>query len=131
MTTSQTHDAVAPPAPQAPQAISPYAVSRGFAPPPPPPPISGSPAPTATLPSRPARPRSPLTRLVLSLAIVAFGAVIIVDMAGAKVPASVYFAVPLAVVGGGLVLGAWYGRGRGLIAVGAVLGVLLAITAGV
>jgi hypothetical protein len=71
-----------------------------------------------------------LTRLVLSLALVAFGAVVLVDVAGARVPASVYFAVPLTVVGGGLVIGAWYGRARRLIAFGAVLGVLLAITAG-
>ncbi len=43
-------------------------------------------------------------------------------------PVSAYFAVPLAVVAAGLVVGAWYGRARGLIAVGVVLSVLLAIT---
>lgn len=73
------------------------------------------------------RPRSLLGRLVLSLALCAVGLVGLIDLAGARVPASVYFAVPLAVVGAGLVAGTWYGRARGLIAVGAVLSVLLAI----
>lgn len=72
-----------------------------------------------------------LGRLVVSLAVLAVGVIALVDVAGAHVPASVYFGVPLAVVGGGLVLGAWYGRARGLIAFGVVLSVLLAITAAV
>jgi Cell wall-active antibiotics response LiaF, C-terminal len=79
-------------------------------------------------PPVPARQRSPLGRLVLSLALFAVGVVALIDMAGVSVPAGVYFAVPLLVVAGGLVAGAWYGRARGLIAVGVILSVLLAIT---
>jgi hypothetical protein len=47
----------------------------------------------------------------------------LVDLAGAHIPASAYFAVPLAVVGTGLLVGAWFGRARALIALGAVLSV--------
>src|SRR5439155_17989924 len=68
-------------------------------PPPPPPPVA-------------AKPRSPLGRLVLSLALFGVGIVALIDVAGARVPASVYFAVALAVVAAGLVAGAWYGRAR-------------------
>jgi len=78
--------------------------------------------------SAPPRTRSVLGRLVLSLAVFAVGVVVLVDVAGAHVPVSVYFAAPLAVVAAGLIVGAWYGRARGLIAVGAVFSVLLAIT---
>jgi cell wall-active antibiotic response 4TMS protein YvqF len=76
----------------------------------------------------PVRQRSPLGRLTLSLALFALGVVVLIDMAGASVPAGVYFAVPLVVVAGGLVAGAWYGRARGLIAAGVILSVLLAIS---
>lgn len=75
-----------------------------------------------------ARSRSILGRLVLSLAVFGVGVVALVDVAGARVPASRYLAVPLAVVAAGLIVGAWYGRARGLIGLGLVLSVLLAIT---
>jgi hypothetical protein len=50
-----------------------------------------------------------------------------VDLAGARFPVSAYFAVPLAVVAVGLLIGAWYGRARALIALGAVLAVPLVV----
>jgi hypothetical protein len=52
-----------------------------------------------------------------------------VDLAGARVPGAMYLAVPLAVVGLALVVGAWYGHARWLIALGAVLSLALGIAA--
>ena len=75
----------------------------------------------------PAEPRSVLSRLVLAALLVAVGVLGMVDLAGARIPASAYFAVPLTVVGAGLVIGAWYGRARGLIAAGVVLAIPLAV----
>jgi|SRR5579859_1831424 len=92
----------------------------------PPPPDTAPPAVPVTPP--PTTSRSVLGRLVLSLAVFAVGVVALVDVAGAHVPASVYFAVPLTVVAAGLIVGTWYGRARGLIGAGVVLSVLLAIS---
>jgi hypothetical protein len=85
------------------------------------------PTPVTPPPATPAEPRSVLTRLVLAALLVAVGVMGMIDLAGARFPASAYFAVPLAVVAAGLIVGGWYGRGRGLIAVGAVLAVPLVI----
>jgi hypothetical protein len=60
--------------------------------------------------------------------LLAIGVLAVVDLAGASVPPSAYVAVALATVGAGLVAGAWYGRARWLIALGAVLTVALGIT---
>ena len=79
----------------------------------------------------PPRPRSVLGPLTLFSAIAALGVVGVVDAVTGGVPVSAYVAVPLAVVGAGLVVGAWFGRSRGLIAVGAVLAVLLVPVAAV
>ena len=65
----------------------------------------------------------------MSVALFAAGLIAVVDLAGARVPVSVYFAVPLAVVAAGLLVGTRYGRARRLIGIGAVLSILLAITA--
>jgi hypothetical protein len=78
-------------------------------------------------PAAPAEPRSVLTRLVLAAVFVAVGVTGMIDLAGARVPVSAYFAVPLAVVAAGLIVGGWFGRARGLIAVGAVLAIPLAV----
>ncbi len=86
--------------------------------------------PVPPQPAPPTRPRSVLGRLVLSLAVLAVGVLALVDVTGAHVAASAYFAVPLTVVAAGLIVGAWYGRARGLIGVGVVLSVLLAISLG-
>jgi phage shock protein PspC (stress-responsive transcriptional regulator) len=84
-------------------------------------PFAGSepvPAPTATK-----RPRSALGPLTVSAAVVTVGAIAVADALGASVPHAVYHAAPLAIVGLGLLVGAWWGRSRGLI----ILGVLLAL----
>jgi phage shock protein PspC (stress-responsive transcriptional regulator) len=80
-------------------------------PPPPPPPVTPVPAP----------PRSRLGRFTLSLAVLALGLLAIVDIAGAHVPFAVYAGALLAVVGLGLVIGAWVGRARWLIPIGLLL----------
>lgn len=73
----------------------------------------------------PRRPRSILGPLAVFASVAALGVLGLVDVAGAQVPVSAYLALPLALVGAGLVVGAWVGRSRGLIALGVALGVLL------
>jgi hypothetical protein len=70
---------------------------------------------------------SPLGKLTLSAALVGTGLLASTDLAGAHVPGTAYLALPLAIVGLGLIVGTWYGRARALVAVGALLGVALAI----
>lgn len=92
-------------------------------------PEAPAPAPTPTVPvGTPGRPHSRLGRFVLSLAALGLGLLGVVDLAGARIAGSAYLAVPLAVVGLGLLAGAWYGRARWLIAPGAVLSIALAVT---
>jgi hypothetical protein len=124
---SPTASVALPERPGPPAPAPPFGIPRGLVSPPPPPPrpINGGPG-TAPPPPK-VRPRSALGRLTLSLAVVAVGVLVLIDV-GVNVPASIYFAVPLAVVGAGLLLGAWYGRARGLIAAGVALTVLLAIS---
>ena len=59
----------------------------------------------------------------------ALGLLGIIDLGGASVRGSAYIAVPLAVVAVGLIVGAWYGRARWLIAIGIVLSIVLSIAA--
>jgi hypothetical protein len=75
---------------------------------------------------RPPKVRSRLGRLTFSLVLVAIGILAALDYAGRDVPAGAYPAAALAVVALGLILGAWAGRARGLIAFGIVLSVALA-----
>jgi hypothetical protein len=74
------------------------------------------------------RPGSSLGALVMSGLLIALGVLMLLDLAGLPVAASFYFSVPLVIVGAGLVVGAWHGRARPLIAVGVVLSAGLAIT---
>ncbi|HEX6683796.1 MAG TPA: PspC domain-containing protein [Candidatus Limnocylindrales bacterium] len=68
---------------------------------------------------------SRLGRLIFGLILIALGLMGVADMAGAGVPGAAYFAVALGMVGIGLIIGAWYGRARGFIALGIVLTILL------
>ena len=79
-----------------------------------PPPGMAQPTPVVPPPQQPhpTRSRSPLGRLIMSLAVLAVGLVGVADLAGAGIPLSVYLAVALTVVAAGLVIGAWYGRAR-------------------
>jgi Cell wall-active antibiotics response LiaF, C-terminal len=74
-----------------------------------------------------ARERPTIVGLVLALAVLAIGLLGIVDLAGADVVASAYVAVPLAVVGLGLVARAWYGHGWSLAVIGGLLVLALII----
>ncbi len=88
-------------------------------------------APTTTpqvvQPPKPRRPRSVLGPVTLSLAAMAAGVMALIDRTGAAhVTSTVFLAVLLAVVGLGLVVGAFVGRGRGLIVWGVLLALLTA-----
>jgi hypothetical protein len=96
-----------------------------------PPPVPPTPTMSTPPPARPVEPRSLLAPLVLAALLVAVGILGMVDLAGARIPVSAYFAVPLAVVGTGMLIGAWYGRGRGLIAAGVVLAIPLGVVSAV
>jgi phage shock protein PspC (stress-responsive transcriptional regulator) len=119
----------APPGYQPPFAPhGPYAAGPGY------PPASQSdqrpPAypPQPPRPPKPPRERSRLGIFTLSLVLVALGTVAALDMADiVQVNVAGYFAAMLAMVGLGLVVGAWFGRARWLIAVGLVFAVALGI----
>jgi Cell wall-active antibiotics response 4TMS YvqF len=97
--------------------------------------IPGSPPPPVwhAAPAEPPRPRerSPLFRLVMSAMLVVLGSLALVDIAGADIAGGTYLASALAVVGLGLLVGARWGRSRGLIAVGVILALALPLAAAV
>jgi hypothetical protein len=66
-----------------------------------------------------------LGRIAVFASILALGVLGMVDLSGASVPGGGYLATVLAVVGAGLLVGAWSGRARWLIAIGAAVTVLL------
>ncbi|WP_169792157.1 PspC domain-containing protein [Jiangella muralis] len=86
--------------------------------PPPEPPASAPPPP----PAKRAKQRSALGLITFCLALVSVGVLAANDASWADYPPALYVAVPLGIVALGLIVGAWYGRSRGLI----VLGFLLA-----
>lgn len=86
------------------------------------PPMTYQPGPPTPAPRRE---RSYLGVLTVSAMITVFGVMGIIDLSGVAVPVAGYLVAALAVVAGGLVLGAWVGRSRGLIALGVVLGVAI------
>jgi hypothetical protein len=95
----------------------------GGGPPPPHPPGAAPPPP------KPPRERSGLGAGTFSLIFVALGIVAVLDLANAVNPGpSAYFAAALATVGLGLLVGAWFGRARWLIALGLALCAALAIS---
>jgi phage shock protein PspC (stress-responsive transcriptional regulator) len=82
-------------------------------------------APAPAPPAR--RRRSRLGLVFFALALVAVGIIALVDLGGARrIPVGAYLAVPLAIIGAGLVIGAWSGRARGLIVPGVLLTLALA-----
>jgi phage shock protein PspC (stress-responsive transcriptional regulator) len=77
------------------------------------------PASSAPSPTPAPRPRSYLGPVTWSLLLVLAGAAWLLDAAGAvEVDVGVLLALALVVVGGALVVSAWWGRSRGLIALG-------------
>jgi hypothetical protein len=79
------------------------------------------PLPAPPPPVQPRRPSSSLGVLTVSAAAVALGAIAINDAIWATVAPATYIATALGIVGLGLLIGAWFGRSRGLIALGIVL----------
>lgn len=76
---------------------------------------------TEPAPAESQRPGSSLWLLTVSAAAVAVGALAINDAIWATVSPAAYIATALGVVGIGLLIGAWFGRSRGLIAIGIIL----------
>ncbi len=84
-----------------------------------------------TFPSSPLEPEPPLppvTSVTLAIAAVAVGLLLTIDQFMTDIPAVAVFGTALAVVGGGLVYGAFRGRARGLVPIGLLLAVGLAIS---
>lgn len=73
---------------------------------------------------------SRLGRFIFGMVLVCLGALGLADMSGISVPIGVYFAAALAVIGAGLIIGAWFGRARGFILLGLLLGMVLPFVAG-
>lgn len=71
------------------------------------------------------RERSKLGRLTFALALLGLGLLAAVDLGGADVDAAAYPALVLAVSGLGLVVGTFFGRARGLVALGIVAALAL------
>jgi phage shock protein PspC (stress-responsive transcriptional regulator) len=139
----ETVAAAAPPAPFAPRAPEPEpavatpgggTATRDPVPddPPPPPPSAYPPSLPWPEPPRPRTPRvrrerSMLGRFAWSALLIVAGTSWLIDLTGAaRVDVRVWFAAELAVVGAAMLAGAWFGRSRGLIA----LGLLLTLVAG-
>jgi phage shock protein PspC (stress-responsive transcriptional regulator) len=105
----------------------PYAAQRPTVPPYPP--VAQPPQPSQPpRPPRPPREPSRLGILTLSLVLLALGAMAALDLANVvNAGAGGYFATALAMVGVGLLVGAWYGRARWLIVLGLVSAIGLGI----
>lgn len=89
------------------------------APPPPPPAVSAAPSPRRTGP--------PMTWITLSAVLVLIGGAALLDATGAlDASPAVVAALALALIGGGLVAGAWLGRAGGLVPIGILLAAALA-----
>jgi phage shock protein PspC (stress-responsive transcriptional regulator) len=82
-------------------------------------------------PPKPPREPSKLGRITFSGLIMVMGLLAVLDMAGLSVPVSSYFAAAVATTALGLIVGAWFGRARGLIALAVVATIGLAVSSGV
>ncbi|MGK5680865.1 PspC domain-containing protein [Actinoplanes sp. URMC 104] len=142
MTTQPVTDPVAaPPPPPPPPPYTPPATGYRppFAPHGPyarPTPVTYPPAPPAPAAAKPVKPpkppreRSKLGRLTFFAVVVVVGVMAAIDMAGASIAISAYFAAALITVGLGLIVGAWLGRARGLIALGLLISIGLLVSTG-
>jgi phage shock protein PspC (stress-responsive transcriptional regulator) len=86
--------------------------------------------PRAPKPPKPPRERSKLGRITFFGLIMVMGLMAVLDMAGLSVPVSAYFAAALTTIAFGLIVGAWFGRARGLIALAVVATIGLGISSG-
>ncbi|MGC4803696.1 PspC domain-containing protein [Micromonospora sp. DT233] len=98
-------------------------------------PYAAGPRPAPPAPARPAgkpakrpRERSPLGAATFSLVFLALGLVAVADLLNlAPVSPAAYFAAALGTIGLGLLVGAWFGRARWLIALGLVTSAALGV----
>jgi len=117
-----------PPAPPAPGGYRPPFAPHGpFARPTPP---TYPPQPVAPKPPKKPRERSKLGRLTFFAVVMVIGLLAVIDMAGASIAVSAYFAAALVTIALGLIVGAWFGRARGLIALALLASLGLAIATG-
>ena len=82
-------------------------------------------------PPKPPRERSKLGRITFFAVLMVLGVLALIDVAAASVSVSAYFAAALATIGLGLLVGAWFGRARGLIMLALIATLGLAISSGV
>jgi phage shock protein PspC (stress-responsive transcriptional regulator) len=124
-----TPPAYTPPPPSAPPTggfrppFAPHGPFAGHTPPPPAP-------PAPPRPPKPPKERSILGRLTFFAVIMVTGLIGAVDMSGVDVDISAYFAAALVTTALGLIVGAWFGRARGLIALALVLSFALGVSSG-
>jgi phage shock protein PspC (stress-responsive transcriptional regulator) len=98
---------------------------------PPPGSYGGTQPPVPPPPPAPRRPHSALFSVTMSLVLVGLGTLKLVDLSGVHVAAGAYPALALGIIGLGLLTGAWFGRSRGLIAMGIIATLLTgAVSAG-
>ncbi|GAA1601576.1 PspC domain-containing protein [Actinoplanes couchii] len=103
--------------------FAPHGPFAGPTPPPPPPPVPPR-------PPKPPKERSILGRLTFFAVVMVTGLVGAIDMSGADVSFSTYFAAALVTTALGLIVGTWFGRARGLIALALVLSFALGVSSG-
>ena len=94
------------------------------------PPYPQAPPPKPPKRPKPPRERSKLGRITFFMVVVVMGLMAVLDLAGVPVPVSAYFAAALATIGLGLVVGAWFGRARGLIFLAVLVSFGLLISTG-
>jgi phage shock protein PspC (stress-responsive transcriptional regulator) len=103
--------------------FAPHGPFAGLTPPP-----AAPPAPPK--PPKPPKERSILGRLTFFAVVMVTGLIGVLDMSGVDVDISAYFAAALATTALGLIVGAWFGRARGLIALALVLSFALGVSSG-
>ena len=100
---------------------APFAPRGPFVPVGPPPVPPGGPYARPPMPPKPPKPpKSRLGRVILSLLLIVLGAMFGLTQLNRSIPFDAFLAAGVAVIGVGLVIGAWYGRARGLIALGII-----------
>lgn len=87
--------------------------------------VDVAPAQAMPIPAEP--PGPPVTSVTLAAVAVVIGLMVTLDQFGATIPAAATFGAAMAVLGAGLIYGAFYGRPRGLVPIGALLLMGLAI----
>lgn len=126
VTTPSAYTPPPPPAPPTGGFRPPFAPHGPFAGPTPPPP----PPPAPPKPPKPPRERSILGRLTFFAVVMVAGLIGALDMSGVDVDISAYFAAALVTTALGLIVGTWFGRARGLIALAVVLSFALGVSSG-